>query len=82
MNKIVCFFIVFYQRFISPFFMQRCRFYPSCSEYCLLVFKQHSFFSAVFLTFKRIMMCHPFHKGGVHTKGIAVQQNTIYRRPL
>ena len=36
-----------------------CRFSPSCSEYAVEVIHTHSFFSAVFLIFKRIMKCRP-----------------------
>jgi len=52
-----------YQRFISPLFGPRCRFYPSCSQYCYEAIEKHGFFG-VFLGVKRIFKCHPFHPGG------------------
>ena len=74
MSRIVCFLILLYQRFISPLFMSRCRFYPSCSSYAKLAFEQHSFTKAVYLTLKRLMCCHPFNKGGIHIQGLSLTQ--------
>ena len=37
-----------------------CRFYPSCSEYALLVYKSQSFGKATTLIFKRLLDCRPW----------------------
>ena len=57
--------ITIYRWTISPLIGNRCRFYPSCSEYGLKAFKTHPFLKACFLTVKRLVKCHPWHPGGV-----------------
>ncbi len=54
--------IIFYQYSISPFIVQRCRFYPSCSCYAKEAFKKHDFVYATYLTFKRLAKCHPLSR--------------------
>ncbi|MGH3096033.1 MAG: membrane protein insertion efficiency factor YidD [Streptosporangiales bacterium] len=54
-----------YQRFISPFFGPRCRFYPSCSAYALDAFRMHGALRGSLLTIWRVLRCQPFHPGGV-----------------
>ncbi|MEQ1638648.1 MAG: membrane protein insertion efficiency factor YidD [Methylococcales bacterium] len=56
--------IKFYKYFISPLLGSRCRFYPSCSNYALEALQAHGALLGLFLTFKRILRCHPFHPGG------------------
>ncbi|NOT86406.1 MAG: membrane protein insertion efficiency factor YidD [Methylococcaceae bacterium] len=56
--------IKFYKYFISPLLGSRCRFYPSCSSYALEALQSHGALLGLFLTFKRILRCHPFHPGG------------------
>jgi len=43
----------------------RCRFYPSCSEYALQAFEEYSFFRAFYLTCYRLIRCQPLCKAGV-----------------
>jgi putative membrane protein insertion efficiency factor len=57
--------IYFYQKNISPFLTNSCRFYPSCSEYWILAIKKHGVAKGVFLGIKRILRCHRFNPGGV-----------------
>ena len=64
MKKIVIGLIRFYQLFISPLFHPHCRFYPTCSQYALEAVKKYGVFRGGFMAVKRIMKCHPFHKGG------------------
>lgn len=59
--------IRFYQYFISPLFPSRCRFYPSCSSYSLEVISLYGALKGSYLTIKRLLKCHPFHKGGIDT---------------
>jgi len=54
-----------YQSYISPFFISRCRFYPSCSEYALLSAEKHTSLKAMWFIIKRLSKCHPLHPGGV-----------------
>ena len=53
-----------YQILISPLLGGRCRFYPSCSNYCIDALRQHGMLSGLWLGLKRICKCHPFHSGG------------------
>ncbi len=41
-----------------------CRFYPTCSSYALEAIDIHGLFKGLWLTFKRILKCHPFGKKG------------------
>lgn len=53
-----------YQTCISPFLGNHCRFYPSCSQYAKEALKTYHFLKAIYLTSRRLLSCHPFHKGG------------------
>lgn len=56
--------IKFYRKFISPLTGPNCRFHPTCSAYSLEAFQRFGFLKGFYLTLKRILKCHPFHKGG------------------
>lgn len=64
MKKIVIAILRFYRRFISPLKPPCCRFYPTCSRYALEAVSIHGVLRGGFLAFKRVLKCHPFHKGG------------------
>ena len=53
-----------YQIFLSPLFGARCRFYPSCSQYALAVFREWGFFKGAWLTLRRLLRCGPWRPGG------------------
>lgn len=57
--------IKFYQKFISPYLGQNCRFWPSCSEYTNQAIKKYGLGRGLFLFAKRILKCHPWHPGGI-----------------
>ncbi|MBE9547320.1 MAG: membrane protein insertion efficiency factor YidD [Proteobacteria bacterium] len=63
-KKILIGFIRFYQIFISPFFPQCCRFYPSCSEYAITSIGRHGPFKGLFFSVMRLLRCHPLNPGG------------------
>ena len=58
-------FIKIYQFLISPLFGHSCRYFPTCSEYCIDALKTHGFFRGIFLSLKRILSCHPWSNGGI-----------------
>ena len=64
MKKIFLAMIHFYQRFISPLTPPTCRFYPTCSEYTREAIQYHGAFKGLYLGIRRILKCHPLHKGG------------------
>ena len=64
LNRIFLKFVRGYQRWISPFLLPSCRFYPSCSEYATQAIQRYSLVKAVVLIVTRIFKCHPYHEGG------------------
>ena len=56
--------IRFYQLTISPYIGPRCRFTPSCSEYAMGAFKRHGLIRGFYLTFRRLLRCHPWGASG------------------
>ena len=48
-----------YKFLISPLFGHSCRYLPTCSEYSIDALKEHGFTIGLFMSFKRIMSCHP-----------------------
>lgn len=54
-----------YRKYISP--MKRtpsCIYTPTCSEYAVQAIEKYGAWKGGFLAVKRILRCHPFHKGG------------------
>ena len=58
-KKIIIALITLYQRFISPYVGQSCRYLPTCSEYSIEALKTYGFFKGSWLSLKRIFSCHP-----------------------
>ena len=63
-KKLVLACLWFYQKILSPLKPRTCRFFPTCSEYSILAVKKHGVIKGLWLTFKRLLKCHPFHPGG------------------
>ena len=40
------------------------RFTPTCSQYALQALEKYGALKGGWLAFRRILRCHPFHKGG------------------
>jgi uncharacterized protein len=53
-----------YQRWISPFLGNRCRFHPSCSAYAKTAVETHGALRGSWLAIRRLVKCQPFHPGG------------------
>ena len=53
-----------YQIAISPMLGNRCRFFPSCSEYAIEALEKHGMFKGGWLGVRRIGRCHPWQPGG------------------
>ena len=67
MKKIFIDLLCIYKKFFSPFFEQKgikCKYYPSCSEYCKQAVEKYGIIKGVFYGVKRIVRCNPFSKGG------------------
>jgi putative membrane protein insertion efficiency factor len=53
-----------YQISLSALLGPCCRFSPSCSSYALQSIQRFGIMGGGWLTFKRLVKCHPFHPGG------------------
>tara|TARA_B100000524_G_scaffold161365_1_gene82209 strand:- start:55 stop:279 length:225 start_codon:yes stop_codon:yes gene_type:complete len=49
-----------YQKWISPLLPARCRYQPTCSQYCIEALSIHGLFKGLFLGIKRVLRCHPW----------------------
>ncbi len=56
--------IRFYQTRISPLFGPHCIYTPTCSEYTRQAIEKYGLGKGCWMGFRRILRCHPFHKGG------------------
>lgn len=54
-----------YQRLISPALGQRCRYYPSCSEYAVQSIRTFGILRGLILAVWRLLRCNPFSRGGL-----------------
>ena len=64
MKKLLLRAIRFYQRQISPISPPRCRYIPTCSEYAAQAVEKYGAVKGGWLATRRLLRCHPFHKGG------------------
>ncbi len=62
MKKILLSVIRFYQKWISPAFPPRCRYYPTCSAYAYEAITKYGAVKGGFLALRRFLRCHPFSK--------------------
>ena len=53
-----------YQKWISPLFPAKCRYQPTCSQYCVEALQKHGFWRGGLLGLKRIFSCHPWGGSG------------------
>ena len=53
-----------YQRLISPALGQRCKYYPSCSEYAVQAISTFGIIRGLILAAWRLLRCNPFSHGG------------------
>jgi putative membrane protein insertion efficiency factor len=54
----------FYRWAISPALPPSCRYWPSCSEYCLEAVERYGWARGLWLAIRRVGRCHPLHAGG------------------
>ncbi len=66
-----------YQRLVSPLLGQRCRFYPSCSQYAADAILAHGPLRGTYLGVRRLLRCHPWNPGGFDY----VPETFSWRRP-
>jgi putative membrane protein insertion efficiency factor len=75
--------ITFYQKFISPAFAPRCKYYPSCSSYALTAITTHGL-KGVAMAAWRVLRCNPWSHGGVDyvTPKVKKEEKTITEQSL
>lgn len=61
MKNILIKLIKLYQK-IPGRFHDRCRFYPSCSNYMIDALNEYGVFKGLYLGINRILRCNPFNK--------------------
>lgn len=54
-----------YQRTLSRWLPDTCRFVPSCSEYGYQAIEKHGLARGGRLALRRLARCHPFDPGGI-----------------
>jgi putative membrane protein insertion efficiency factor len=53
-----------YQRLLSPAVGQRCKYYPSCSEYAAQAITRFGILRGLVLAGWRLVRCNPWSRGG------------------
>jgi putative membrane protein insertion efficiency factor len=56
--------ITFYQKWISPAFPARCKYYPSCSSYAASAISNYGL-RGVAMSIWRLLRCNPWSHGGL-----------------
>ena len=64
MSRLIVALIQAYRYALSPLVGPSCRFHPSCSQYALEAVLRHGSLRGVWLAFKRVLRCNPWHCGG------------------
>ena len=54
-----------YQRFVSPLLPQRCKYYPTCSQYAVEAIRVHGPLRGLLMAGWRLLRCNPFSNGGL-----------------
>jgi len=65
MKRLLVWLLRGYQLLVSPMLGQKCRFYPTCSNYAIEAVKIHGAARGGWLALRRVCRCHPWHEGGV-----------------
>ncbi|SDI83670.1 hypothetical protein SAMN05444157_0401 [Frankineae bacterium MT45] len=64
MTKLVLRLLAFYRSAISPALPDRCRFTPTCSDYTAQAISRFGLAKGSYLGLRRLLRCHPWHRGG------------------
>jgi len=66
-----------YQLVISPALGQRCKYYPSCSEYAAQAIQRFGILRGLVLAGWRLLRCNPWSQGGFDP----VEDQRLFKRP-
>jgi len=64
MRKLLTAPIKVYQKWISPMFAPRCKYYPSCSSYAVTAIENYGL-KGIAMSSWRLLRCNPWSDGGV-----------------
>ena len=53
-----------YQKLLSPMVGERCKYYPSCSEYAAQAIQRYGILRGLVLAGWRLLRCNPWSRGG------------------
>lgn len=56
--------IKIYQKIVSPYLPNACRYNPTCSQYAIEALKKHGILKGIYLAGKRLVSCHPWGGNG------------------
>lgn len=71
-----------YQKVVSPLKLfvfgsqSSCRFYPSCSSFTRQALVEFGLFKGIYLSFKRLLRCHPWNEGGIDPVSNYIKSDT------
>ena len=64
-KRFFIFLIKLYRKYISPLKgRSTCIYTPTCSLYALQAIEKYGILKGGYLSLRRVLRCHPFHKGG------------------
>tara|TARA_B100000575_G_scaffold286396_1_gene283093 strand:+ start:2408 stop:2647 length:240 start_codon:yes stop_codon:yes gene_type:complete len=63
-SQILIVFIKGYKFLISPLMGHSCRYFPTCSDYCIEALNTHGLSKGIFMGLKRILSCNPWGNYG------------------
>jgi len=63
-SRILIAFIRVYQYTLSPMLGQRCKYYPSCSNYAIDALREYGAIRGTGMAAWRLLRCNPFSNGG------------------
>jgi len=63
-TRLILLLLTFYKRWLSPLLGQRCRFYPSCSDYARIAVTRFGPWRGSLLALWRLLRCQPLCSGG------------------
>ena len=65
MKQLLIQLIRIYRKYISPLKGRpTCIYTPTCSQYAIEALEKYGVVKGTYLAVRRILRCHPFHKGG------------------
>jgi putative membrane protein insertion efficiency factor len=56
--------ILIYKKLVSPLLGERCKYYPSCSDYAAQAIRRFGILRGLVLAGWRLLRCNPWSRGG------------------